>query len=317
LKEVDVSITALIPTYNRRIRVLSAIASVLTQTMSVDEVVVIDDGSTDGTADAIDAGFGARVTVIRQENAGVSAARNRGIRAAHSEWIAFLDSDDLWHSTKIERQFAAIEASGGAAGACFTDNSFAGNPKMTETMFAATGFSGAGKMGLFDETAQHILSGTEPFFTSSFMARRSLLLEVGGFDEELVLREDTDLFFRLCFRTPFCFAGDPLVVIDRTTSRELGLCKLYSTRDDRKNYSLERLFGKWMAMPEVIGTNYEDCVRQLLRRAYFNSLADKLHQLRLKDAFRVAERLRNMSQSYTDIFVELLMRKIGKLRRKC
>jgi len=87
-------VSAVIPTYNRRAQVGAAIASVLQQTVPVDEIVVVDDGSTDGTAEWIGSRYGAGVTVVRQQNAGVSAARNRGIRAAHGEWIAFLDSDD-------------------------------------------------------------------------------------------------------------------------------------------------------------------------------------------------------------------------------
>jgi glycosyltransferase involved in cell wall biosynthesis len=90
------TVSAIIPTYNRRAYIRRAIDSVLAQTAPVDEIILIDDGSTDGTADAVEAWFGDRVRVIRQQNTGVSGARHRGIREARGEWIAFLDSDDEW-----------------------------------------------------------------------------------------------------------------------------------------------------------------------------------------------------------------------------
>jgi glycosyltransferase involved in cell wall biosynthesis len=76
------TITAVIPTYNRRLQLLAAVDSVLAQTVSVDQIIVVDDGSTDGMAEAIRTRYGDHVEVCTQENAGVAAARNRGIRAA-------------------------------------------------------------------------------------------------------------------------------------------------------------------------------------------------------------------------------------------
>jgi glycosyltransferase involved in cell wall biosynthesis len=88
-------ISAVIPTYNRRDRLQRALDSVVRQSLSVEEIILVDDGSTDGTADFVRNKFPS-VTVIEQENQGVSAARNVGIQAATTSWIAFLDSDDVW-----------------------------------------------------------------------------------------------------------------------------------------------------------------------------------------------------------------------------
>ena len=77
------------------------------------EVIVVDDGSTDGTPEAIRSRYGSRVKLIEQKNAGVSAARNHAVREARGEWIAFLDSDDVWLPTKIERQFEVVVALAG------------------------------------------------------------------------------------------------------------------------------------------------------------------------------------------------------------
>jgi Glycosyl transferase family 2 len=89
-------ISAVIPTFNRRSHILRAIQSILAQTAPVSEVVIVDDGSTDGTAEEIERKFGNLVRVVRQINQGVSGARHRGVLEAQGDWIAFLDSDDEW-----------------------------------------------------------------------------------------------------------------------------------------------------------------------------------------------------------------------------
>jgi glycosyltransferase involved in cell wall biosynthesis len=90
------TVSCVIPTFNRLGYIRRAIDSVLAQTVPVDEVLIIDDGSTDGTTDALKAEYGTRLRVVRQANTGVSGARRRGIQEARGEWIAFLDSDDVW-----------------------------------------------------------------------------------------------------------------------------------------------------------------------------------------------------------------------------
>ncbi len=97
-----ITVSAVIPTFNRLGYVQRAIDSVFAQTVPVGEVLVIDDGSTDGTADALKAQYGARIRLVSQANTGVSGARRRGVREARGEWIAFLDSDDVWTTTHNE-----------------------------------------------------------------------------------------------------------------------------------------------------------------------------------------------------------------------
>jgi glycosyltransferase involved in cell wall biosynthesis len=105
----NITVAAIIPTYNRAHLVRRAIESVLAQTEPVDEIIVVDDGGTDNTW-AVVAGFGDRVRYLRRENGGLAAARNTGVRAAHSRWVAFLDDDDEWLPEKTALQKAAIAA---------------------------------------------------------------------------------------------------------------------------------------------------------------------------------------------------------------
>jgi len=102
-------VSVIIPAYNHVRFVGQCIDSVLTQTYTDYEVVVVDDGSQDGTS-AILQGYGDRIVYIRQENAGTQAARNRAIRASTGEFIALLDSDDAWLPMKLQRQLAAFDA---------------------------------------------------------------------------------------------------------------------------------------------------------------------------------------------------------------
>ena len=105
-------VSVVIPTYNRADKVRSCVESVLAQTFLDLEVIVVDDGSSDQTGQALKHTFGDRIRYYFQTNQGVSVARNKGIEEAQGEWIAFLDSDDLWEKEKLESQFKALEQFG-------------------------------------------------------------------------------------------------------------------------------------------------------------------------------------------------------------
>ena len=309
-------ISALIPTYNRRTQVMVAIDSVYSQTVPVDEIIVVDDGSTDGTVESICNRYGSSVRLFTQKNAGCAAARNRGIREAQGEWIAFLDSDDVWFPTKIERQIEALTSLEGEFGACFTDIYFGGDPDKRLTAFQDACFEGGRGLRVLENPTKYIVAKREPFFTPSLLIRRAHFAEIGDFDETQFIRSDTDLFFRLSLRARFCFVGEPLAQADRTPSRSLGICNAYAMRDDRVFDCLERMYSKCLAMPEVAGTVYERPIRELLREAYFNSVECKLHQRRIRQALREISRLKAIEDGYGSIASKLLLRKIHKLRQK-
>ena len=101
MRDNEIKISAVIPVYNRAALIRRAVDSVLSQTVKPYEVIVVDDGSTDDTPRIL-AAYGDKLTVIRQQNRGVSAARNAGIKAAGGDWIALLDSDDEWLPKKLQ-----------------------------------------------------------------------------------------------------------------------------------------------------------------------------------------------------------------------
>ena len=308
-------ISALIPTYNRQAQVLRAIRSVLAQTMRVDEIIVVDDGSTDGTAEAIRKCYGRSVSVFTQKNAGVSAARNRAIREAHGEWLAFLDSDDEWLPSKIECQVDALKSLGGEFGLCFTDCTFDDGTETHYSAFQDAKFVGQGAFGPFEDPAEYLLGPTSPLRIQSTLVLKSLLEEIKGFDEGIRIMEDLDVFFRLTFKTGFCFVSDPLVRIDRDPGRTNALCELFATRNDRKYDDLRRVHTRWLSMPEIIATKYENSIRESLRLICYESLESSIRGFKLGAALREIACLRASKESYASVVFNLTSRKIRKVSR--
>lgn len=180
----DYFISVVIPNYNYEKYVGEAIRSVLDQTWSNREIVVVDDGSTDDSVQVIQ-GFGDKVRLIQQENQHLSAARNTGIRAAKGNWVAFLDSDDLWHPRKLELQVAALRK--------HPDWAFVGGDVLD-----AGDYPDFSLESVQDEEAslRDFLAYT-PMSGSVALVKRACFDKVGIFDPELRSSEDLDMWLRL------------------------------------------------------------------------------------------------------------------------
>jgi glycosyltransferase involved in cell wall biosynthesis len=201
-------VSVVIPTFNRAYVVARAIDSVLEQTYRPCEIFVVDDGSTDNTADVLRS-YKDRIVYIRQDNAGPAAARNRGIREAKGEFVAFLDSDDVWLATKLERQVTSLQCAGEHVPCCLC-NSILEMPECEgRTSFDMARLSLTEPQGFCLNPAA-ILATRFILFVQSVMVRRSFLLECGGFDERLWFMEDHDLALRLALRGPWVLVREPL-----------------------------------------------------------------------------------------------------------
>ena len=195
-------VSVVIPTYNRAAQLPAAIESVLGQSYRPVEVIVVDDGSTDGTEALIRDRYPS-VRFLRQPNRGPAAARNAGIKSSSGCYIAFLDSDDRWLQQKLERQIGLLRDRP-EAGLVFSSVRFVdryGTP-VEERRYDAS-FRG--------RVAERLLSWSG-IVLSSVVVRRSCLDRVGLFEEDLIIGEDWDLYFRLAMDSPVDFIEEPLVL---------------------------------------------------------------------------------------------------------
>jgi hypothetical protein len=200
--EAPVPITAVIAAYNREHLIRRAIESCLAQERPPEEIVVVDDGSSDATRAVIES-FGARVRCFTQENRGASEARNRGAREARGEWIAILDSDDYWMREHLARMERAIRATGGACGVYFGDM-WCDEPTGQGRLWELSGFSIEGDHQVIPDASAWALLARQPMMLQSSVFRREAYLGVGGMRPEYRVRGDTYLFFKLCLGRPAC-----------------------------------------------------------------------------------------------------------------
>lgn len=192
------SVSVIIPTYNRAHLLPEAIESLLTQTRIPDEILIIDDGSTDNTPDVLSQ-YSTPVRVLSQPNSGRSAARNLGLRTTQCDFIAFLDSDDTLPLNSIDQRAAALEAhpeyDAVYGDALISDSDGNGIAKFSERR------KGARPSGdIFGELAYHNLAPIH-----AFMFRRICLQQTGFFDEARSTLEDHDFWLRMAAHYRFLY----------------------------------------------------------------------------------------------------------------
>lgn len=194
-------ISVILPTYNRTRLVCRAIDSVLNQSYRNYEVIVVDDGSTDATGVRLSK-YADRITLIRQTRRGVSAARNAGIQAAAGDFIALLDSDDVWLPHKLEYQIRFFKTHPTAT-ICQTEEIWMRNGVRVNPGKRHRKHSGM----IFEKTLPLCLVSP-----SAVMIRKSLFDEVGLFDESLPACEDYDMWLRICWKHPVHLIDTPLMI---------------------------------------------------------------------------------------------------------
>ena len=196
-----VNVSVIIPTYNRKNLLKRALHSVSNQTFVPKEIIVVDDGSSDGTKDWVLERF-PDVRYIYQDNSGVSSARNSGIKEAIGSWIAFLDSDDEWMSNKLEQQKGIINSSQ-EAWLCHTNEIWIRNGVRVNQMKKHQKYGG----DVFENCLD--ICRISP---SSVLIKKEVFEIVGLFDESLKICEDYDLWLRITAVLPVIFLDQPLII---------------------------------------------------------------------------------------------------------
>ena len=233
-------VSVIIPTYNRADFISECVQSVLAQTLPAREVIIVDDGSTDATYNILnDLGFNSISTpktdlrYIFQENQGVSSARNLGIKEAKSEYIALLDSDDLWLKGKLDRQVIAFRDDIQNRRLCHTDEIWVRNGIRV------------------NQHKKHKKSGGNVFQSclklccispSSTMLHRSVFEDFGFFDEDLPACEDYDFWLRYSSKEEVIFINEPLIIKKGGHSDQLS--GLHWGMDRFRIYALEKILNE-------------------------------------------------------------------------
>ena len=230
MQQASNKISVIIPLYNKRESITRTIASVVAQSYAPHEIVVVDDGSTDGSGEIVEtlAAENPTIKLIRQHNCGVSAARNRAIEAAEGDFVALLDGDDVWRDgylAEIQRIINTYPDCGAYATGFFVVDGAqraVGDTPQRE-----------GIVDFFAESQRHYV-----LIPSATTLNRSLVLQLGGFPECMIMGEDQYLWTKIARTSKVCISTTPLVEYSR--SGENRSAAIYQPEVSR--YSLEDLY---------------------------------------------------------------------------
>ena len=261
------SVSVLIPTFNRASFLPGMLASIANQTAPPDEVILVDDGSTDGTAQVVESWvsdhgeWAKRLRYVHQSNGGKSAALNAALPLVGSEWIAFNDSDDTWHPEKLALQFEALDRFPECF-AVFTETNLLEFNERNRRLVAQA----AGLFGKVEHPSQLYPAGWPGTYMQTVLARADMVKACGGFDPLYRLSQDVDFLFRLGLQTSFCYVNAPLVVVDRSP-QETRLTNHFPALSWTAMLEEESMLAKWL--PMLDGSAPE--LRRVVRKALVDS----------------------------------------------
>lgn len=204
------TVSIIIPAYNARAFIARALQSALAQNVKNAEIIVVDDGSTDGTRELV-ATYAARgVRLVCHENrAGASAARNTGVAIARGEYVAFLDADDEWMPEKLDKQLTLISTNPGMTLVSCRANLFDETGRDTGDIYR-------GAVPARGQSAWRTLLSYPSIATPSVLARRAAICAVGGFNRWLPVGEDQDMWIKLGLMGEIGYVDDTLVHVHST-----------------------------------------------------------------------------------------------------
>ena len=221
-------ISVVIPLYNKAAEIERTLRSVLSQSLLPREIIVVDDGSTDGSAEIVERIGDNRVTLIRQENRGVSAARNRAIATAKGRWVALLDGDDVWMEDYLKTVADMI--------ARWPDCGAYGVRVLIDDGKNQSASSAPTTDGIVDFFAESMKGYV--LIASATTINRDVVLELGGFPEGMRMGEDQYLWTKIARKAPIAFHSQPKVIYSRAATNRSAA----SYTPEKSNFSLEDLY---------------------------------------------------------------------------
>lgn len=278
-------VSVIIPTYNRAGLIGQAIENMFEQTYPNLEVIIVDDGSTDNTKEVLTS-YGSKIRWISQQNAGPSAARNRGLAMAAGEIIAFQDSDDTWHPSKIARQVSLLERAGNSVVCCICNTDIQSPGGKVITSFDNAPIRTIYEEGLWTNVAE-VLTTRFVLFNQAAAIRKEVLNRIGGFDESLRYLEDSEFPLRLSLEGPWAFIRTPLVLQRQGT---------------------ENSFSRGAFQDLVLTGSCEVAYRQsILRKLSSKSAEPRLHHLMEKYLRGAQRQLKGLAMMRSDSRTERLL----------
>lgn len=287
-------VSVIIPTYNSAQYLIAAVESVLAQTFKDFEILVIDDGSTDNTSEVVKQ-FPASVRYIKQKNQGVSVARNNGIKESRGKYVSFLDADDTWFPTKLEKQIEALNKNPEYK-FCFSD--FLAVTKDLEPIpMKRARLEGSAINDL-------LLRGNVVGSICTVICERELFENIGGFDPALSQCADWDMWVRLATQTDFLFVDEPLVTYrqhDANMSRNAPLLEKDSLFVLEKGFAMKEI-------PKEVSAKR----RAALARNYMVLAGTYYHAKLYKDFLRCAIRSVAMDFKQVNYLLSFPKRKLSE-----
>ena len=283
-------ISVIIPLYNKETGIATALRSVLAQTYQDFEAIVVDDGSTDGSATIVKSINDPRIRLIHQQNAGVSAARNRGIAEAKGEYVAFLDADDEWMPGFLA-EIRVLQEAYPDCKAQATNYTFCSNGVKSSTILRKLPFDG--ERGVLSNYFEVASCSHPPVWTGAVCIERKLLHEIGGFPVGIKSGEDLLTWARIAMHTQWAFslkavaqynlgegydkknlpprrqdAGDPV---------GKGLIELYKT--EKKHIGFRKYLSHWHKMRASVAIRYgerKETLKEVMLSLKYNTFNYKV-----------------------------------------
>lgn len=272
-------ISVVIPLYNKEKQIAKTLQTVLNQTYQNFEIVIVNDGSTDRSVDEVKKFLNSRIRLINQKNGGVSAARNRGIKEAKGEYLAFLDADDIWQNNYLQTQIDLI-CKYPFCGVWATDYLYR-RPSGKEVNTIINNLKFEGEDGLVDNYFSVASTSSPPLWTSAIVLRKSIIQQIGGFPVGLPLGEDLLTWAKMALCSQIAYSKKALAV--------------YCIRD---THSFDQRPMKRISKEDPVGVELQKIYSQNKTVEGLRCYLSSWHKMRAFDAMRNCQRLLAWNESF-------------------